>query len=390
VLFNGDLPARLVDRISEGLLTMKKIPGFIILSFALLVVNGCVWSPGQRMSGDGLVRGTPTDSSQIQLVTITPQLLAGDHAATLNAAVPQALLSYQPEPYRVGPGDTLYITVWDHPELTAPAGSQQQTAANGRIVRSDGTLFYPYIGSVKVAGMTIEQVRQDISAKIAKYVERPQVDVGVVSYNSQHVLLQGAFMKTDPQSITTAPLTLGQALGTATVNADQANMSDLILTRDGHDYHLDLASLNNGQGVAQDIYLKSGDRLLLPYNDTQEVYVMGEVMRPQAVTFRSVADLSLTQALGRVGGLNPVTSSGKEVYVIRGAKNLENTPAKVFQLDARSPSAFALGDEFRVKPGDVVFVGAAGITRWNRFLSQLLPAATLVSSAATANYSASH
>jgi Periplasmic protein involved in polysaccharide export len=369
---------------------MKKISTFIILSFALLVINGCVWSPGQRMSGDGLVRGTPTDSSQIQLVTITPQLLAGDHAATLSAAVPQALLSYKPEPYRVGPGDTLYITVWDHPELTAPAGSQQQTAANGRIVRSDGTLFYPYIGPVKVAGMTLEQVRQEISAKIAKYVERPQVDVGVVSYNSQYVLFQGAFMKTDPQPITTAPLTLGQALGTATVNADQANMSDLILSRDGQDYHLDLASLNNGQGVAQDIYLKPGDRLLLPYNDTQEVYVMGEVMRPMAVTFRSVADLSLTQALGRAGGLNPVTSSGKEVYVIRGAKNLENTPAKVFQLDARSPSAFALGDDFRVKPGDVVFVGAAGITRWNRFLSQLLPSATLVTSAAAANYSATH
>ncbi len=368
---------------------MKKSRAFIILSFALFV-NGCVLAPGQRMSGEGLVRGTPADSSQIQLVTITPQLLTEDNAAVLSATVPQALLSYQPEPYRVGPGDTLYITVWDHPELTSPAGSQQQTAANGRLVRSDGTMFYPYVGSVKVAGMTIEQVRQDISTKIAKYVERPQVDVGVVGYNSQHVLLQGAFRKTDPQPITTVPLTLGQALGTAAVNADQANMSDLILTRDGQDYHLDLTALGNGHGIAQSIYLKPGDRLLLPFNDTQEVYVMGEVLHPLAVTFRSVADISLTQALGRAGGLNPVTSDGKEVYVIRGAKNLENAPAKVFQLDARSPAAFALGDQFRVKPGDVVFVGAAGVTRWNRVLSQLLPSATLLSSAAAANYSATH
>ncbi|RCS30627.1 capsular biosynthesis protein [Rhodanobacter denitrificans] len=342
------------------------------------------------MSGEGLVRGTPTDSSQVQLVTITPQLLTEDHAAMLNAAVPQALLSYQPEPYRVGPGDTLYITVWDHPELTSPAGSQQQTAANGRLVRSDGTLFYPYVGSVKVGGMTIEEVRQTIASKIAKYVERPQVDVSVVGYNSQHVLLQGAFMKTDPQSISTVPLTLGQALGTATINPDQANMSDLILSRDGHDYHLDLTAPGNGQGAAQNIYLKAGDRLLLPYNDSQEVYVMGEVLRPAAVTFRNAGDITLTQALGRAGGLNPVTADGKEVYVIRGAKNLENAPAKVFQLDARSPAAFALGDQFRVRPGDVVFVGAAGVTRWNRVLSQLLPSATLLSSAAAANYSATH
>jgi polysaccharide export outer membrane protein len=76
--------------------------------------------------------------------------------------------------------------------------------------------------------------------------------------------------------------------------------------------------------------------------------------------------------------------------VIRGARNLENTRAKVFQLDARSPEAFALGDEFRVRPGDVVFVGAAGITRWNRFLSQLLPSASIISTAAAANYSATH
>lgn len=371
-------------------MTVKTSSALIVLGSALLV-HGCVWAPGQRMSTDGLVRGTPTDNSQIQLVTITPQLLAGDHSsATLSATVPEALLAYQPEPYRIGPGDSLYITVWDHPELTSPAGSQQQTAANGRLVRSDGTLFYPYIGAFKVGGMTIEELRQALTSKLAKFVEKPQVDVSVVGYNSQHVLFQGAFMKTDPQSITGVPLTLGQALGAATVNGDQANLSDLVLTRDGHDYHLDLANFNSGHGVAQDIYLKPGDRLLLPYNDTQEVYVMGEVIRPMAITFRSVSYLTLTQALGRAGGLNPTTASGKEVYVVRGANDIENAPAKVFQLDARSPSAFALGDEFRVKPGDVVFVGAAGITRWNRVLSQLLPSATIISSAAAANYSASH
>ena len=368
---------------------MKKTCAFTILGFALLA-NGCVWSPGQNMSEKGLVRGTPTDNSQIQLVTITPQLLAENKSPVLNATVPQDLLSYQPGPYRVGPGDSLYITVWDHPELTSPAGTQQQTAANGRLVRSDGTLFYPYVGGIKVAGMTIEEVRQTIQAKLAKYVTKPQVDVSIVGYNSQHVLFQGAFMKTDPQSITSVPLTLAQALGTATINPDQANMSDLVLNRDGHNYHLDLAALYDNRGLAKDIYLKAGDRLLLSYNDSEEVYVMGEVMRPQAVTFRTLPFITLTQALGRVGGLNPVTASGKAVYVVRGANDIDNAPAKVFHLDAKSPSAFALADDFKLKPGDVVFVGAAGITRWNRFLSQLLPSATLVTSAAAANYSATH
>ncbi|MBE1162291.1 polysaccharide biosynthesis/export family protein [Dyella sp. 7MK23] len=320
---------------------------------------------------------------------ITPQLLATNSPVSLSAAVPDALLSYRPEPYHIGAGDTLYITVWDHPELTSPAGVQQQTAANGRLVRSDGTLFYPYIGAVHVAGMTIEQLRQSITSKLSTFVKDPQVDVNVVGYNSQHVMIQGAFIKTDPQPINAVPLTLWQALGTANINITQANITDLILSRDGHDYHLDLAALNGARSLSRDIYLKDGDRLFLPYNDTREVYLMGEVIRPMAVNFGTSDALTLTQALGRAGGLNPLTASGKQVYVIRGANDLDNAPAKVFQLDARSPAAFTLGDEFRVKPGDVVFVGPAGITRWNRVLSQLLPSASLISSAAYTNYSVS-
>jgi polysaccharide export outer membrane protein len=367
-------------------LTVKISSSLIVLSSTLLL-QSCIMAPGQYMSDKGLVRGTPTDNSQIQLITITPQLLTTNNPVTLSAAIPDALLSYRPEPYRIGAGDTLYITVWDHPELTSPAGVQQQTAANGRLVRSDGTLFYPYIGAVRVEGMTIEQLRQTLTGKLSTFVKDPQVDVNVVGYNSQHVLMQGAFIKTDPQSITAVPLTLWEALGTATINNNQANITDLILSRDGHDYHLDLAALNDAKGIAGDIYLKNGDRLYLPYNDTREVYVMGEVIRPMAVNFGTTDVLSLTQALGRVGGLNPLSASGKEVYVIRGANDLENAPAKVFQLDARSPSAFALGDQFRIKAGDVVFVGPAGITRWNRVLSQLLPSASVLSSAAYTNYS---
>ncbi|MEO7067504.1 MAG: polysaccharide biosynthesis/export family protein [Rhodanobacter sp.] len=336
------------------------------------------------MSTGSMVRGDSADNSQVELIPITPKLLAMDRAAAQTVAIPPALLAYQPQSYEIGAGDTLFITVWDHPELTSPAGTQQQTSANGRLVRSDGTLFYPYVGTLKVAGMTIEQLREAISSKLAAYVEKPQVDVSVIGYGSQRVFLQGAFLKTDPQPITAVPLTLAQVLGTATVNTEQANLSGLVLIRDGHNYHLDLDALNRNH-VASDIYLKPGDRLFLPYNDRQEVYVVGEVVKPMAITFKT-SSLTLTQALGRAGGLNATTSKGKAVYVIRGVEDLEKAPAKVFQLDARSPAAFALADNFQVKPGDVVFVGPAGVTRWNRFLSQLLPLSGLISNAASANY----
>lgn len=354
-----------------------KVSFVLAALIATSVLAGCAVVPGQHMSESAL---SNPDKGRVQLVQITPEWIESQQVVQPSPIAPE-LLSYRPEAYRIGPGDMLYITVWDHPELTAPAGSQQQASANSRLVRSDGTLFYPYAGLIHAQGMTVDELRNALTSKLTKFVPNPQVDVAVTSYGSQLITMQGAFNRTDPQQSTTVPLTLAQAIGTASIDLAHADLSNLVLTRDGQDYHIDLNTIS--KATEQSIFLKPGDRLFLGYNDDKEVYVMGEVMRPQAIPFRT-DDLTLTQALGRAGGLDPVTSSGKSVYVIRGVKNLAAEPATVFHLNARSPATFALADDFRVKAGDVVWVGAAAITQWGRFLSQLVPLSSLVGNAAFA------
>ncbi|QWT20722.1 polysaccharide biosynthesis/export family protein [Bacillus sp. NP157] len=360
----------------------------VFLSALLLgaaMLHGCAFVPGQNVSTSKIFREDDATAGAVEIVPITRKLLAMDSATRDHTQVPQELLDYRPGPYHIGVGDTLYITVWEHPELTSPAGPQQVAAANGRAVRSDGTLFYPFAGVVKVDGMTVEQLRTLITQRLAPYVEDPQVDISIITYGSSRVVMEGAFVRTDAQVFDTAPLTLGRAMGAAVVNPDMANLSGLVLTRDGHDYHLNLDAMRRGGTSASDIYLKAGDRVFLPFNDRQEVYVVGEVLRPGPLKFK-IDSLTLTQAIGQAGGLNQSTSKGKAVYVIRGMKDLDHDPASVYQLDARSPTAYALGDHFDVQPGDVVFVGAAGITRWNRLISQLLPLSGIISNAAAANY----
>lgn len=352
--------------------------------FATLALQACVFAPGQHMSNREISQDTE-EGAHYQVIPITPKLLAMERETHMPFQIPDALLSYQPESYHIGPGDSLYITVWEHPELTSPAGSQQQTAANGRLVRPDGTLFYPYIGILKAGGLTVEELRVAITSSLTKFIEKPQVDISVVSYGSQRVTMNGAFMNTTPQPITVIPLTLGQAIGTAGTNADIADLSDLVLSRDGRDYHINLDALAQNRDAAKEIYLKGGDRVFMSYSDRHEVYVLGEVTEPKAIPFKT-SDMTLTQALGRVGGLAQSTAKGKAVYVIRGVEDMEKEPAKIYQLDASLASSFAIASQFSVHPGDVVFVGPAGITRWNRFISQLLPLSGLISNAANAQY----
>jgi polysaccharide export outer membrane protein len=358
----------------------------LLLATALL--GGCALAPGQHMDTGALKDNDSDLGSRVDLVQITPKLIAMDQAAATQATVPPALLDYKPPVYHIGPGDTLYITVWDHPELTAPAGPQQQIYANGRLVRPDGTLYYPFVGSIQVSGMTVEKLRAYIARKLAAYVEQPQVDVNIIKYDSKRVWLNGAFMEPGTQPITITPLTLAQALGAAKPNPAEADMSDLVLERDGVDYHLDINALRHSMHGPSDIYLKSGDHIFLTYNDHHQIYVMGEVHQPPALPFNT-SSMSLSQALGEVGGLTQVTSKGKAVYVIRGVADMEKQPATVFHLNAHSPAAFVLADNFQLKAGDVVFVGAAGVTRWNRFLSQLLPLSAILRNAAGTQYDAS-
>ncbi|KPN17057.1 capsular biosynthesis protein [Xanthomonas sp. Mitacek01] len=330
---------------------------------------------GSARGSDGI---RTLGNDQLDLVPITPKLIAMDRASRAESGrLPSALADYRPEAYAIGPGDVLYITVWDHPELTVPAGAQQQLNAAGRLVQSDGTLFYPYIGNVEAAGLTPGALRSLITTKLARYIESPQVDVSILTYASQRVWVTGAAANSAVVPLTVVPLTLNDAISQAGLNPTAADLSGIRLTRDGVTWTLDLDAQARGT-----VYLKHDDHLYIPFLDAKEVFVVGEVMQPGALDFRT-GSITLSQALGRARGLAQTTSNGNAVYVIRGHKGFDAAPSTVYQLEAKSPAAFAVASQFELMPGDVVFVGAAGITRWSRFVGQLLPFSGIISNAAS-------
>ena len=359
---------------------------FTCIAVAVLAsasLSGCMLAPGQHLRHGDVSIDRQSDDGRLEMVAITPKLIAMDRATQAEQVLPAALFDYAPEEYRIGVGDVLYITVWDHPELTVPAGSQQSGNLAGRLVQSDGTLFYPYIGKVDAKGKTPASLREEISRRLAQYIESPQVDVSVLTYGSQRVWVTGAAERSSPIALGTSPLTLADAISQTGLNASQADLSGIRLSRDGVTYTINLETLATQYGGRQ-LFLKNGDSIFVPYLDRKEIFVVGEVGLPGAYSFRT-GDVTLNQALGRARGLSQTTSNGNAVYVIRGSKDLQTEPSTVYQLEARSPTAFAVGSQFMLAPGDVVFVGAAGVTRWSRFVNQLLPFTSIIYSAARAS-----
>ena len=356
---------------------MTRLP-LLALGASALFLQACMFSPGMHMDTSRLISDDSAENSMVEMVEITPKLLAQDRSVETRMRIPQELIDYEPENYRIGANDALFITVWDHPELTVPSGPQQNDNVNSRVVRDDGTMFYPFIGNVQVEGLTLEELREFIAERLARFIEQPQVDVNVIGYNSQKIILSGAFQNPGTLPVNAERLSLVQAVGIAGINPARADLSNLTLIRNGQTYSLDYDRLTSRNSQINEIYLRAGDKLHLGLNDSRRVFVMGEVLAPQSIAY-STSRMSLSEVLARVGGPSPATSSGREVYVIRGVENLETEKATVFQLNASSPSAFILADQFEMQPQDVVFVGAAEITRWNRFVSQLFPTANLFS-----------
>src|SRR5690606_33949840 len=171
---------------------MTRFP-LVALGVSTLLLQACVLAPGMHMDTDRLVSQDSAENSMVEMVQITPKLIAQDLAVKSQAEVPPALLDYVPENYRIGPNDALFITVGDHPPLTLPGRQKQRSRGRAGVVRDDGPLCYALSGNVPVAGKPREELRAITATRLARYIEQPQVDVTVMEYNSQKIYVSGAF-----------------------------------------------------------------------------------------------------------------------------------------------------------------------------------------------------
>jgi polysaccharide export outer membrane protein len=385
----------------------------IVFTTGILAVGGCSL-PG--VSFHGVPRQEQSAGEKYRVQPITPSLLAGLAAASVkammgsqNPALTQALTGYT---YRVQPQDVIAVTVWGHPEFSATgrmpdvAGAEQGSDGSGGggirggavggvgapgatsspagfTVDSAGNIFFPYVGTVAVAGLTAEQIRVKLTGALVKYVMNPQVSVSVVGFNSQYYQLAGSVQKPGLYSITNVPVTVSQAIQRAggvlrtipsvtvasrAAATPLADLAHVLYVHDGKREVLNLRAFFNNGDESQDRLLHPGDIVQVPDNSYDQIHLIGEVRDPGDYPLDNGA-LNLASALGKAGGISLTTANASRIFVFRGTY----AKPEIFWLDAHSPAAMLLATQFQLQPQDVVYVATAGISTWNRIIEQILP-----------------
>ena len=305
--------------------------------------------------------------------TARPTRGVGSTASTNPARTSQVDPAAQIVNYKLGPGDIISIIVWDHPELTTPAGTFRTAEQAGTVVAEDGTIFYPYVGVIKVEGKTTREVRDILAGKLAKYIEKVQIDVRMAMFRSKRVYVVGEVAKPGTQDITDIPMTILEAVNRAGGFTAEADYSRVLLTRRGTTYRVDIQAMYEEGATEQNALLEPGDIVNVSDRSFNKIFVLGEVIKPGSMLMNKKRS-TLAEALGDAGYINQERASPNWIYVMRGDSD---TP-QLFHLDGRSPDAMLLADRFPLHPRDIIYVDTSDIVRWDRVIRYILPTSDML------------
>jgi polysaccharide biosynthesis/export protein len=371
---------------SMSYIFLSNLKRYSTLALAPFLLSACVnMESGMRINALK-VPSTGDQPAQTPVIKlITPSVVQEVRAEKERLSdEPIIALFGRPTQYLIGPGDLLSILVWDHPELNiAAAGAQALSSSAGAqtpsafVVDQQGLIQFPFVGAVKVAGLTELQARNLLAERLIKSIKHPDLTVRVLAYRSKKVYLDGELRTPGNQVIDDTPMTLLEGITRAGGFLPTSDQSQITLSRDGMTYRINLPLLVRHGVDMSSLILQTGDIVHVASRDENKVYVLGEVTMPKAVPMNN-GRLTLASALGEAGGLNQVTSAARQVYVVRNANSKDPV---VFNLDAASPVALALAEGFELNPKDVVFVDASGLARYNRVISLILPTAATAANA---------
>lgn len=270
---------------------------------------------------------------------------AGWHQAAAPAVAPA-----KPQPpapataavYQVGPADVLGIKVFG-----------EEALSNSYTVDSDGSITFPLIGRVQVAGLTTRQIEERLTKMLAgDYLRRPQVSVEIATFRSRFIFVlgevrnPGKYNIQGPQTLLEVIAHAGSTTATAgdtiivqrykdgIANAITAAMPDD--ERTAEVMRVSLEDLRQGR-LNANVLLQDSDTIIVP--PAERFYVQGFVRQPGSFVLRP--GMTVRQAIAEAGG---ITERGST----RRIKISRKVNGKEVELDAEMSDLVRPNDTIRV------------------------------------------
>jgi len=232
----------------------------------------------------------------------------------------------------------------------------------------NGTIYLPGLEAVPVKGLTLDQARIRIQDLYTQEISNVNVFLEYAERLHSKVELTGAVRV--PEIPINGRIRLYEVLSLAGVLPD-ANLFKSYVVRRGEILPVDLYRLVHEGDMSQNIVMRPKDKIFIADPMASTVMVLGEVGLAQVVPVPS-GSISLREAIAAAGGI-PFTGDKRCIQVIRG--NIVNP--KIYRL-SWNHITYLPNNSLLLMPGDTVYITEKPITKWNRFIEQLLPSSLLI------------
>ena len=282
--------------------------------------------------------------------------------------------------YKVGPGDTLAIILWEPDKIT-----KQEVE-----IMPDGKLSFSFVEDLYVNEMTLKELDAVLTDELSVYIKKPQISVRVRYCHSKWASMMGPgrgghgggsggwsgeYGKRGGRYYLDGKVTLIELLSGAGIARD-ANLREILVTRkNGRTLKLNVYKAMTLGDKTQDIIMDDGDSVYVSLisKEGNRVFVFGEVAQPGAYAFFG-SDMPLIDAIAAAGGPT-VFGLLDHVKIIRG----DITKPEVISVDLSQ--LILTGDQTQnmaLADGDLVYVPRTVIGDIGLFVKRMRPFFTLI------------
>jgi len=271
---------------------------------------------------------------EVMMMSMGKLLRAGTVAAVSFAAtVSIAQEGTRPSDYRLGPGDSIKVQVYQSPDLALEAR-----------VSESGVINYPLVGRINIGGLTIPDAEARIAQALKKgqVLKAPQVNINVVQVRGNQVTVIGQVQKPGRFPLEANNVRVSDMLAAAggvTPNGDDMVVVSGVRNRKPFRKEIDLPSLFASRGSNEDMLLIAGDSLYV--GKAPVYYIYGEAQKPGP--YRVERGMTVMQAIAQGGGITPRGSQNRLKLTRTGPDG------KVMELSPRLTDTVQAGDVLYVK-----------------------------------------